>query len=136
MMSQPGKQTIAMDILPYISRSTGNQTMKCNQLIESNMRNIFLEKSYIKYGGETFPRPFSEKSKLSISRMNSLLYSLFLLYAKLGTIKQQIKQQTTCFQLIQCFFKKPKEIWFHCLVAFTLGDIGQYGHCNCFLTKL
>ena len=41
--------------------------MKLGQLIESNMRNIFLEKSYTKYGGETSPRPFSEKLKLIIS---------------------------------------------------------------------
>ena len=41
----------------------------CNdgQLIEYNMRNIFVKKSYIKYGGETIPRPFSKKSKLGIS---------------------------------------------------------------------
>ena len=31
------------------------------------MRNIFLEKSYMKYGGETIPKPFSKKSKLSAS---------------------------------------------------------------------
>ena len=49
-----------------ISRSKGNQAMKFGQLIEYN-RSIFLEKSYIKYGGETIPRPFSQKSKLSIS---------------------------------------------------------------------
>ena len=67
MTSQPGWQTIAMHILPNISRSKGNQTMKFGQLIEYNMRNIFLEKSYIKCGGETSPRPFSEKLKLSIS---------------------------------------------------------------------
>ena len=30
------------------------------------MRNIFLEKSYTKYGGETSPRPFSKKSVLNI----------------------------------------------------------------------
>ena len=30
------------------------------------MRNISLEKSYTKCGGETIPRPFSKKSKLSI----------------------------------------------------------------------
>ena len=66
MMSQPGKQTIAIHILSNISRSKGNQTMKFGQLIECNMRNIFLEKSYTKFGGETIPRPFSEKSKLSI----------------------------------------------------------------------
>ena len=32
--------------------------MKFGQLIEYNMRNIFLEKSYTKCGGETFPDPF------------------------------------------------------------------------------
>ena len=31
------------------------------------MRNIFLEKSYTKCAGETSPRPFSGKIKLSIS---------------------------------------------------------------------
>ena len=46
MTSQPGKQTIAIHILPNISRSKGSQTMKFDQLIEINMRNIFLEKSY------------------------------------------------------------------------------------------
>ena len=67
MMSQPGYQTVIIHILPNISRSKDNQTMKFGQLIEYNMRNIFLEKSYTKYGGETSPRPFSEKLKLSIS---------------------------------------------------------------------
>ena len=41
--------------------------MKFGQLIECNMRNIFIEKSYTKCGGETSPRPFSEKLKLAIS---------------------------------------------------------------------
>ena len=48
-------------------RNKGNQAMKFGQSIEYNMRNIFLEKSYTKCGGETSPRPFSEKLKLSIS---------------------------------------------------------------------
>ena len=67
MTSQPGSQTIVVHILPNILRSKGNQTMKFGQLIECNMRNIFLEKTFTKYGGETSPRPFSEKLKLSIS---------------------------------------------------------------------
>ena len=33
--------------------------MKFGQLMEYNMRNIFLEKSYAECGGETSPRPFS-----------------------------------------------------------------------------
>ena len=38
-----------------ISRSTDSQTMKFGQLIEFNMRNIFVEKPYTKCGGETIP---------------------------------------------------------------------------------
>ena len=45
MTSQPGKQTIATHILANISRSKGNQAIKYGQLIEYNIRNIFLEKS-------------------------------------------------------------------------------------------
>ena len=67
MTSQPGKQTIAKHILPNISRSKGNQTMKFGELVEYNMRNIFLEKSYTKCDGENIPRLFLKKSKLSIS---------------------------------------------------------------------
>ena len=67
MTSQPVYQAIVMHILPNILRSKSNQTMKFGQLIEYNIRNIFLEKSYTKCGGEIIPRPFSKKLKLSIS---------------------------------------------------------------------
>ena len=53
MTSQPGKQTIGIHILPSMSRTNGNQTMKFGQLIKYKMRKFFLEKSYIKCGGET-----------------------------------------------------------------------------------
>ena len=56
-----------IQILPNILRSKGNQTMKFRHLIQYNMRNIFLEKSYTKCGGETSLKPFSEKLTLSIS---------------------------------------------------------------------
>ena len=36
--------------------------MKFGQLIEHNIRNIFVEKSYAKCAGETIPRPLSKKS--------------------------------------------------------------------------
>ena len=67
MTSQSGKQTIAIHILPNMSRSKGNQTMKFGQLIEYKMRSIFLEKSYTNRWVKTIPRPFSEKSELSKS---------------------------------------------------------------------
>ena len=66
MTSQSGKQIIAIHILPNISRRKGNQAMKFGKLIEYN-RNIFLEESYTQCGKETLPRPFSIKSKLSMS---------------------------------------------------------------------
>ena len=45
------------------SRSKDKQTMKFGQLIEYNIKNIFVEKSYTKYAGETIPRPLSKISK-------------------------------------------------------------------------
>ena len=39
--------------------------MKFGQLIECNIRNIILEKSYTKYDEETSPRPSSEKLKFA-----------------------------------------------------------------------
>ena len=38
--------------------------MTSGQLIEYNMRNIFIEKSYTRCGGETIFRPFSKKIKI------------------------------------------------------------------------
>ena len=63
--------------------------MKFGQLIEYNMWNIFVEKSYRKCAGETIPVGLSKKSKLSISldQQCKVLYSLFLLYANLSAIK-------------------------------------------------
>ena len=52
-------------ILPNISRSKENQTMKYDQLIEY-MRNTFLEKLNTKCGGKASPRPFHKKSKLIV----------------------------------------------------------------------
>ena len=60
MTSEPGKQQL-QHIVPNISRSKHNQKMKLGQLIEYSIRNIFLEKSYTKFGGKGIPRLFSRK---------------------------------------------------------------------------
>ena len=54
------------------------------QLIEYNIKSIFLKKPCTKFCGVTSPRPFSGKLKLRISKV---LYSLFLLYPKLVAIE-------------------------------------------------
>ena len=84
MTSQTGKQTIVIHVLPNILRNNDNQAIKFSQLREYNMKNIFLKKSYRKCGGETSPRPFSEKPKLSISlnQQSEFLFSSFYCISK------------------------------------------------------
>ena len=67
MTSQTGPQIITKHKLLNNLRSKDNRTMKFGELIEYNMRNIFLENSYSKFGGEAGPRSFYQKFKLSIS---------------------------------------------------------------------
>ena len=46
MTSQTGQKIIKIHILSNISRSKDNQAVKFDQLIEFNMRHIFVEKLY------------------------------------------------------------------------------------------
>ena len=75
--------------------------MKFGQLLEYNMTNILLEKSYTKCGGETSPRPFSKNSKLIIplDQKSYVLYSLFLLYIQVENYQNifETKVLITCF---------------------------------------
>ena len=56
--------------------------MKFGQLIEYNMRNIFVEKSYTKCAGETIPSAY-------LYQQCEVLNSLFVLYANLRAIERQ-----------------------------------------------
>ena len=62
-----GQQIITMHMLPDILQSKRNQTMGFGQLIKYGMRNIFLEKSYIKCGGKASSGSFDKELKLSKS---------------------------------------------------------------------
>ena len=57
------------------------------------MKNIFLEKSYTKCDGETRPKPFSKKPKLSISldQRSEILCSLILLYGEVKHYENILK---------------------------------------------
>ena len=48
--------------------------MKRGQLVEYNLRNISVEKSYTKCGGQTIARPFPKKSKLRISQDQFIIF--------------------------------------------------------------
>ena len=73
--------------------------MKFGQLMEYDIINIFLEKSFKESNGETIPTSFSKKTKLSISldQSSKVLYSL-VLYVKLSVV--ETKLQTSCIYLM------------------------------------
>ena len=52
MKSQTEKPLMTTHLFPNISRRKSDQTVKFSQLIEYSIRNIFLEKLYIKCGGK------------------------------------------------------------------------------------
>ena len=88
-----------------INKIKNNQMMKFGQLIGYNTKNIFLEKSYTKHGGDTFPRPFSKNSKLSYLWISSLKFYTACLKCmpSLGLSKYiETKLQTTWFDLVAC----------------------------------
>ena len=53
-------QIIKIHILTNISKGKDNHKMKFDELIEYNMKNIFLERSCTKCRGEATPRLFSK----------------------------------------------------------------------------
>ena len=62
-----GQKISIIHILSNISRSKENRQRQFYQLLDYNMRNIFLEIPYTKCGGEASPRLFLKKSKFMIS---------------------------------------------------------------------
>ena len=67
MTLQPGKQAIAIHIMPNISRSKGNRTMKFGQFIEYNVEIFFLKNHTQRLVEKLVTDPFSEKLKTSTS---------------------------------------------------------------------
>ena len=94
MTLHTGTQTITINMLSDISRSKNNHTIKFGQLIEYNVRNIFLEKQCTKCGGETSPHLFLKNQKLSISpdqHPEVVSYSLFLSYVQVEDYQNMLK---------------------------------------------
>ena len=68
-------------ILPNMSRGKGNQTMKFDQLMDYNMRNIFLGKSYTQNWVEKlFPDPFLKNQCLVCLCISSLKFYTIYFY--------------------------------------------------------
>ena len=140
--------------------------MKFGQLIDYNMRKIFLKKLYTKFERETIPRLFSKKSKLSISLnqcFKSFIY-LLLIVCQVEDYRKWLKLSCSlvAFTSYKAFLKNNQRsgtilpasfsVWYlkknisvvifyyliklQSLVTFTSLDIGQYMYRNCLLTRL
>ena len=98
-----------------MSKSKDNQTKQLSQLIEYNIRNIFMKKIVPKYGTETISRPFSQKQKLikPLDQNLEVLQSSFLLFVLRWGLSKDIETilQAIYFNLTQSFKKKQKNVW-------------------------
>ena len=104
--SQPGKETFAMHILPSISKSKGNQTMKFGQLINITWGTFFFKKHTQIVLEILFPGPFLQNQNLAYLWTNSLKLHTVCVYCMpswgLSTYIET-KLQSTCFYLIKLF---------------------------------
>ena len=120
-----------------ISRSKGNQTMKLGQVIEYNNINIFFKNHAQNEVGRLVPDLFlffknvlyEVKSgglqlNFDIVRQFSVWHTIKTNRVKLRLLIRRYAQ----FLLLEKDLRK-----FHCLIAFTSSDVGQYMHCNSFL---
>ena len=99
-------------ILPNISKSKGNQTVKFGELKQYNMRNIFLEKSYSKYGEETILRLVFKKVKIehiSGSIFESFIQFVFIVCQVEGFRNiLKLSCRAIAFTSYKAFFKETK----------------------------
>ena len=86
-----------------------SQAVKTTRHWKYKMRNIFLEKSFTRCGGETSPRPFLKNQICAYLWINSLrFYTVCFYYPSRGLSKYiESKVKITCFYLVK-LFKKTK----------------------------
>ena len=89
MTSQPSEQTATIYILPNISQSKVNQTMKFGQLIKYNKKNIFLQNHAENEAETLVPDLFLFFEKVLYEVLNSL--NMFLdIVLNLAYIKNKL----------------------------------------------
>ena len=76
-------------------------TINFDQLIEYGMPKNFLKNSNMKCGGKTITKPSSRKTRLKCLWINSLKFHIVCFYCM-----PRWGLPTTCFNLIEIFFKK------------------------------
>ena len=93
---------------PISQENKGNQKMKFGQLIEYNMRNPFLEKSYSKYDGETVTRQNCAYLWISSLKLNAVCSYCVPSWGLSKYIETEL--QITCFYPIWSIFSQDKNL--------------------------
>ena len=123
MTSQTAEQIMAIHELSKILRSKSNQKIKFGQLIECNIKNIFLENWCAKWGKGASPRSFYKNSKLSISlaQWSEMFFSLFLLYNQVEIYHNMLKLGCwpLAFILYKVFLKNKRRSRTSLLASFS-----------------
>ena len=112
-MPQSGKQGIVIHILPNISRTKGNQTIKLDKLIEYNMRRNFLKKSYTNCGGKNFKNfaLYWKDRHFSIPRFDILINGNKKQKTPEKVIKKEIAYLTVLNLKTACLWTMNLELW-------------------------
>ena len=119
MTSQPGKQIISIHILSNIVQcpSKNNQAIKFGQLMQYNMWNIFLEKSFTECGGKSVTTPSSNK----LNFWSNILQFCTVCFCCMPSWRLskyiETKLQTTCFYLTKSLLLKIR--YYSCHVLLT-----------------
>ena len=120
MTFQPGKQTIWIHILPNISKSKDNQTMKFRQLIEHIIRNIFIEKSCTKMVNKQFPDSFLKNQNWTYLWINSFIQFVFTVCQVEGYWNQlKLSCRPLAFTSFKAFLKNKKKFGTSLRVSFS-----------------
>ena len=85
------KQTIAIHILLSLSRSKGNQNKKSEHLVEYNMRNSFLEKSYTNMVEKVFPDTSLKYQNWAYFWISSLKFYTVCFYVQIDCYRNILK---------------------------------------------
>ena len=122
--SQPGKQTIEIQIMTNIWRNKGNRAMRFSQLIEYNTRNISGKIMHKIWRENYFTSLFKNQNWANLYINSLSIYAVcFHWMPSWGLSKYtENKLQTTCFYVIWPSYYMTT---FHSLVAFTSWDIGH-----------
>ena len=114
MASLNRKLTITIQLWSNTLRSRDNHKTQFDQLIEYNMKDVFLQNSYAKRGRQTSPKIFPRNKNRAYLWISSLkFYAVCFILCPIQGLPNILKLKCwpLAFSSFKVFFRKQKEIW-------------------------